>query len=205
MWDLTKRCARTWLMPVCGAQAELLDRSPPTCVLPRLGACSLPQRGRCGLPCLPQRHRRCVLLIAGDGSLQPSLWALAHKLGIERAVRFLGFRRDVSDLLAIVDVLVIPSYFEAFPVVAIEGMASGTPVVASRAGGLVESIVDGVTGRLVAVGDSADLAAAILEVLADPDRAAAMGLAGKERVQRCFSGQVMLAKHEQLYKRLLSG
>jgi glycosyltransferase involved in cell wall biosynthesis len=79
------------------------------------------------------------------------------------------------------DVLVLPSYEEPFGTVLAEAMAVGTPVVATRVGGLAEVVDDGVTGRLVAPGDPAGLAAAVLEVLRDRDR---MGAAARERARR---------------------
>jgi len=155
------------------------------------------------LPTVQQHYARSVLLIAGDGPLRQSLENLTRKLGIEQAVRFLGFHQDVPRFLTEVDLLVVPSLYEPFGFVALEGMASGTPVVASQVGGLSESVVDGVTGKLVPAGDPAALAKAVVEMLADPVRAHAMGLAGKERVQRHFSRQAMLGEYERVYRTLV--
>ncbi len=88
---------------------------------------------------------------------------------------------DAPGLMRHLDVLVLPSYEEPFGTVLAEAMAVGTPVVATRVGGLAEVVDDGVTGRLVAPGDPAGLAAAVLEVLRDRER---MGAAARERARR---------------------
>jgi len=85
------------------------------------------------------------------------------------------------------DIFVFPSIFEAFPIPPIEAMAAGLPVIAARAGGAVESVIDGETGILVERDDSRALARAIAELAADPDRRASMGEAGRARAARHFS------------------
>lgn len=157
------------------------------------------------MPIVLDEYPHCVLLIAGDGPLKQSLQNLTHKLGIEQSVRFLGFYRDVPGFLAAVDLLVVPSLFEPLGIVSIEGMAAGKPVVASRVEGLIETIVDGVTGKLVTPKDPVALARSIVEILVDPEKVRAMGSEGKERVQFIFSSETMLKKYELLYRSLLCG
>jgi glycosyltransferase involved in cell wall biosynthesis len=98
-----------------------------------------------------------------------------------REVEYHGWVNNAPGLMRHLDVLVLPSYDEPFGTVLAEAMAVGTPVVATRVGGLAEVVEDGVTGRLVAPGDPAGLAAAVLEVLRDRDR---MGAAARERARR---------------------
>jgi glycosyltransferase involved in cell wall biosynthesis len=155
------------------------------------------------LPNVLQRYPRCALLVAGNGPMMQGLNNLAGELGIQQSVRFLGWCHDVPTMLAGLDLLVIPSLYEPFGNIALEGMAAATPIVASRVGGLQETVLDGVTGRLVAPNDPLALARAIAEVLADPQKARRMGSAGRERVQRDFTIAAMLARYEALYRSVL--
>jgi glycosyltransferase involved in cell wall biosynthesis len=95
------------------------------------------------------------------------------------------------------DIFVFPSIFEAFPIPPIEAMAAGLPVVAARAGGAVESVVDGETGLLVERDDAGQLAAALAELLQDPGRRSAFGAAGRERAARLFSWTSVTQELEQ--------
>ena len=92
-----------------------------------------------------------------------------------------GWIDDAAGVMDQLDVLVVPSREEPFGTVLAEAMNAGTPVVATRVGGLAEVVEDGVTGRLVAPGDPAALASAVTEVLARRDE---MGAAGRERARR---------------------
>ena len=121
-------------------------------------------------------------LVVGDGPQRTKLEALAQSLGIAEAVRFLGTRSDVPEVLSLMDVLVLTSHMEANPICLLEAMASEKPVVATRVGSVAETVLDGRTGYLVAPGDSQGMADRVLELLTDPTRAAAMGRAGREQV-----------------------
>src|SRR5829696_5368553 len=85
----------------------------------------------------------------GEGALKEELKHEVRERGLESAVRFLGQRKDVAALLAGADLFVLPSLFEGLPLVILEAMAAGRPVVATRACGTAEVICDGATGRLV--------------------------------------------------------
>jgi glycosyltransferase involved in cell wall biosynthesis len=124
---------------------------------------------------LPLRYVFC-----GEGSEHAALTAAAAPLG-DRVV-FAGFRRDVAACLAAADVVALPSLHEGLGVAALEAMAAGRPVVASRVGGLGEVVVDGETGALVPPGDPASLAEALRGLAADPARRARLGEAGRARV-----------------------
>ena len=106
------------------------------------------------------------LVFCGAGSLDVSLRRHAAERGV--GITFLGFRDDVARCLAAADVAVLPSLHEGLGVAALEAMAAGRPVVASRVGGLAEVVVDGETGRLVPAGDAAALGAALDELAAPP-------------------------------------
>jgi glycosyltransferase involved in cell wall biosynthesis len=142
------------------------------------------------------------LEVAGDGEARPGLEALTRELGLTDHVRFHGTVRDVPGLLARASAVVLPSLSEGISLTLLEAMARGLPVVATRVGGNPEVVEDGVTGRLVAPADSDELAAALLELGTNTDRARAMGRAGRERVERLFDVRHMVAEYEALYVRL---
>jgi len=113
--------------------------------------------------------------------------------GLSDRVHFLDFRRDVPRLLHAVDVVAHTSVApEPFGRVVVEGMLAGRPVVATRAGGVLEIVEDGVTGRLVPPGDAAALAETLGALLAAPTRTAALARAGREAARRRFSREAML-------------
>jgi glycosyltransferase involved in cell wall biosynthesis len=141
--------------------------------------------------------------IAGSGPSESSLRDLVGNIGVADRVRFLGWRTDVGRLLAAWDLLVIPSLDEGFPLSALEAMAAARPVVATRAGGLSELVVDGVTGRLVPPGDTDALVRCIAELAIDRQRLAIMGGEGWKRVHALFSASRMARQTVELYDRLL--
>jgi len=127
------------------------------------------------------------LTLVGDGPDRAALEAEAARLGV--AAEFLGFGSQgaVAEALARADALVLPSFAEGVPVVLMEAMASGRPVIATRVGGVSELVTDGESGFLVSPGDSAAFAAAIerLSVM-DAAARAAMGAGGRDRVEAEF-------------------
>lgn len=146
-------------------------------------------------------------LIAGDGPLRERLEARAsafHLLESGR-VRFLGHRDDVPRLLAAADLLVLPSRFEGLPNVVLEAMRFRKPVVATRAPGTAEVVVDQETGLLVPVGDRRVLAEAIRGVIENPDLARALGEGGRRRVEREYNLRVMVDRYAALYESLAGG
>jgi glycosyltransferase involved in cell wall biosynthesis len=145
----------------------------------------------------------CALILAGDGPDRPALAALARELGLRRAM-FLGWRGDAADILADIDLQVLPSRWEGFGLVALEAMALAKPVVASRVSALPEIVVPDQTGLLVSPGDPAELADAIRILLSDPQRAAGLGRAGRERVKAEFPVDKMAARTADVYRALVS-
>jgi glycosyltransferase involved in cell wall biosynthesis len=137
--------------------------------------------------------------IAGDGPRLAELKALASSLGLDGTVRFLGHREEVPALLHDADVFVLPSRSEAFPNGAIEAMAAGLPVVASRVGGLLDLIDDGRTGLLVRPDDPGALAGAIESLVLSPERAGMLGAAARDEVARSYSFDRMVRGFEDLY------
>ena len=142
--------------------------------------------------------------IAGEGPLRQELERHTARLGLNEDFAFLGFVEDTAAFLASIDVFVMPSLFEGLGVAALEAMAARKPVVASRVGGLAESIIDGVTGLLVAPGDEVQLADAIETLCSEPVRWSALGISGREHVLRHFGIEQMAAKNEAFYYDLLA-
>ncbi|MBJ6723675.1 glycosyltransferase [Geomesophilobacter sediminis] len=149
-----------------------------------------------------ERLKNVKGLLIGDGQDKELLQARARELGVEDALVFTGFQSDVAPYYDAADLVVLPSFSEGMPNVALEAMMFGKPVVASRVGGVPEVVVDGVTGRLVPARDPRRLAEAILAVLADPRLCAEYGQAGKKRVLEEFDpyrrAEQMTAVYAQL-------
>jgi glycosyltransferase involved in cell wall biosynthesis len=139
-----------------------------------------------------------VLLMVGKGAMDVDLRAKALRKNIDGKVKFLGWRQDINELMPVFDMLVLPSLNEGMGRVGVEAMAAGKPVVGSRVGGIPDLIEDGQTGYLVPPADEKALAAAILKLLNDRDRARLMGERGKQRCQR-YSLDAMIAKLDDLY------
>jgi glycosyltransferase involved in cell wall biosynthesis len=143
------------------------------------------------------------LLVVGDGPERPRLESQCAGLGLSANVIFLGNRADVPELLSACDVFVLASTYEGFGLVLLEAMAAGKPIVATRVGGVPEVIQDGRTGTLVPCSEPEPMAAAIMELLNDPRRAAEMASNGLEYVRRNYDLPAMADKYRDLYERLL--
>jgi glycosyltransferase involved in cell wall biosynthesis len=126
-------------------------------------------------------------LIVGGGRRIDEVKALAASLGLAAAVHFLGPRRDVPDLLRVMDVFVLPSYSEGVSLALLEAMAAGRPVVATAVGGLPEVVTDGDTGLLIPPRDPNALARALERLLADPAWARQLGANARARVRAHYS------------------
>jgi glycosyltransferase involved in cell wall biosynthesis len=143
-------------------------------------------------------------LIVGDGVGFDEVARRVHAMGLDPSVRLTGFRRDVPQVMAALDVLTLPSIrSEAIPQVIPQALAVGTPVVASTVGGSPELIHDGENGRLVPPGDARALADAILGLLGEPDRARAMARAGQAMVHDRYTIDATMAKTTAIYAALL--
>lgn len=146
------------------------------------------------------------LRIAGEdwagGDYRARLLSDIAALKLADCVELLGQRTDIASLMAAADVCVIPSRSESFGLVALEAMQQSKPVVACAVGGLQDIVVHEQTGLLVPPQDAAALANAIVEVLSDLPRAAAMGAAGLRRVEQRFGARQMAQRFAGLYGRL---
>jgi len=149
------------------------------------------------------REPAARFIIVGDGILRPALEQQAKKLGITDRVLFTGWRRDLPRVYADLDVLVISSDNEGTPVSAIEAMASGCPVVATRVGGLPDLIADYETGVLVPPGNAEQLASAVLRVLHDPEMARNISRHAMSAARERFPVQRLVIDMDNLYRSLL--
>lgn len=138
-------------------------------------------------------------VIVGSGELRDTLDAQIARLGLEGHVILTGFRTDALALLKGFDLFVMSSVTEGLGTSVLDAMAGGRAVVATRAGGIPESVVDGETGLLVPPRDPDALASAILRLLPDPARRRALGQAGRERVRARFSAARMVAETAAVY------
>jgi glycosyltransferase involved in cell wall biosynthesis len=145
---------------------------------------------------LRRRRPGARLRVVGDGEHRQALERCAAALAPGDAVVFLGrcSAARVRGLLAGAAALVVPSIYEGMPLVVLEAMAAGVPVVASRVSGIPEVVVDGETGWLVPPEDPERLAASLAEVLADPEEARRRGAAGRRRVAERFSPTAAAAR-----------
>ena len=142
------------------------------------------------------------LVIVGDGAEREHLHAIARQLGVMDRVHFAGHRNDAREWLAGFDIFVNSSISEGISLTILEAMAAALPVVATRVGGTVE-VIDPSCGRLVASRDPASLARVIDELAADSTRRRQMGDAGRERVERHFSLDRMVAAYHAVYQQVL--
>lgn len=145
-----------------------------------------------------------VALVVGDGELRGATEQLAVDLGLERRARFLGWRRDLPRVYADADVLVVSSNNEGTPVAAIEAMAAGCPVVATRVGGVPDLISDFETGMLVPPGDADRLAQALLWVRENPNETRRWAEAARARAVQRHSVPSLVQAMDGLYRRLVS-
>lgn len=151
------------------------------------------------VPAVLERHPEACFLLAGDGPLEDDCRRAVGDRGLSHAVRFLGNRSDIPDLLAAVDLFVLPSRFEGLPLALLEAMDAGLPVVSTRVGGTDEVVVDGLTGFLVPPGDASAFAAAIVTALSDPARQKEMAEAGLQRFRESFTATRMADETADLY------
>ena len=144
------------------------------------------------------------LVIVGDGPERTALEHLARELDITEVVEFTGERSDVPELLQTAAFFISSSTTEGISLTLLEAMAVGLPVVATEVGGNPEIVVPGRTGLLVPPSNESALASAIRDLCHRPDTWRAFGVAGRSRVEECFTIQGMVDEYEQLYLSLLS-
>ena len=140
-----------------------------------------------------------VCVVAGAGDEQTRLQRQIDAAGLGGKVRLLGFQADPLSLARAGNLFVLPSALEPFGLSIVEAMALGVPVIAVRAGGPREIVVNGVSGWLVPPGDAAEMAAKIIAVLQQPDLAARLGVGGRERFLQAFTAGRMATEMLSVY------
>jgi glycosyltransferase involved in cell wall biosynthesis len=145
-----------------------------------------------------------VVWVVGSGAARTDLEARAADSGVADRVTFLGYHQDAASLLAAADVVVVPSRAEGLPVVLLEAMSLGRPVVASRVGGVPDLINGPDVGWLVPPDNAPPLAAALREVLASPERRSAVGEAGRRRVKVSFAPERAARRLATVYRTVLA-
>jgi glycosyltransferase involved in cell wall biosynthesis len=150
------------------------------------------------------RRGDAVLVVAGDGPQRAQFAAACRGAAIADRVRDAGQQPELHRVMAMLDVLLIASYWEGVPRVAVEALAAGVPVVATDVGGIREVIEPGISGHVVPAGDTRQLARAILAVLDEPALRARIAAAAAPVLAEHELEQVV-AQHEAVYRELLAG
>lgn len=182
-----------------------LDIPPDARVVGMIGRFSRPKNHRMlieSLSAVRERVPNLLVLLAGDGELEEEIRNLARSSGLEGAVRFLGLRRDIPAILTALDILVIPSLWEGLPIVLLEAMAFGTPVVATRVGGIPDVLTDGVTGVL-AEPDAASFADRLSWALENPTEMERMSKAAFALAKNRYDVRQTAKSYVDLYRSTL--
>ena len=154
------------------------------------------------MPSVLAAHPGARLIVAGDGPDREAVEAAHGGSPVADRILLAGHVDGVAGLLGAADVFVNPALAEAFPYAVLEAMSAGCPCVVTDAGGTAEAIVDGESGLVVPTHDADALAEGIRALLADPDRAAALGAAARERVSTLFTRERMVAGTAAVYGEL---
>ena len=150
-----------------------------------------------------QRQVRARLLMIGDGvELEPAR-DLARELGIAGRVHFVGAAPRVAELLAQLDLFLLPSESESFGLAALEAMACGVPIVCTKTGGIPEVVEDGVSGLLCDVGDYPCMAHSAVGLLRDPEKHQAFRRAARDRAVNVFPAERIVGEYEAVYAQTL--
>jgi glycosyltransferase involved in cell wall biosynthesis len=186
-------------------RAELgIEQAPMLLMVGRFS----PQKGHRllleALPAIRRRHLDAVVVLVGEGRLAGEISSAIAELKMGDCVRLVGSRSDVSDLMGAADLLLLPSQFEGLPLVALEAMAIGLPVVGTRVDGVVDAVEDGVTGWLAPAGDAQAFATAVADALDDAPGRAHASVASRIRFEARFRAERMVEQTLSLYRSLIA-
>lgn len=148
-------------------------------------------------------NKAVKFLIVGDGPLRSKLTDKAKSLGLIDHIIFTGYRKDIPELLSIMDIFVLPSLKEGFPMVLLEAMAAKKPVIATRVGAIPNVIKNNENGILVEPGDVYDLKNKIVKLIEDPHITQEIAHKGYTKIIEDFSSEIMCVKYLNLYKELI--
>lgn len=166
---------------------------------PQKGVAELIEHSRQWLDPLPQHD----LLMVGAGPLQAQLQATAERVGVGARIHFIGWRRDVPELMQTSELVVLPSRWEGMPNVILEAMAAGKAVVTTAVEGVRELLADGAAAQSALLGDYAAFAARIVELATDGATRERLGKANQLRA-KAFGSDAMVAAYEQLFANLVN-
>lgn len=157
---------------------------------------------------LAKKYSNIHFLIVGEASHGEERYAqkirtLSLSLGLDKVVTFAGYRKDIPEVMAALDIFAFPSHAESFGVVLIEAMAMGRPVVSTNCDGVLDVVVDGQTGIYVHPRNAAELATALARLIEDRELRDRMGRAGRERVEQLFDQRKQMNTIEEVYYSLL--
>jgi N-acetyl-alpha-D-glucosaminyl L-malate synthase BshA len=143
-------------------------------------------------------------VLVGDGPDRSSAEWLAHDLGIQGRIHFMGKQEKVNELLPLADLMLMPSELESFGLAALEAMACKVPAIATRVGGVPELIDDGENGLLFGVGDVDGMAKGAIGLLKDGERLQAMRDASRRTAQKRFCSTLVLPQYVKYYESVLA-
>ncbi|HIE27736.1 TPA: glycosyltransferase family 1 protein [Candidatus Poribacteria bacterium] len=144
-------------------------------------------------------------ICVGDGVFYPEIKQMVDELNISKSFILTGWRQDVPELLSTLDIFVIPSIWEGFPLSILEAMAMGKPVISSDIPGSRELVMHNQTGLLAPPKNPELLANAIIELIQDKDKAKRLANNGQQLVKNAFDMNKIVKQHEAVYKRLYQG
>lgn len=177
--------------PIIGMVAQLINRKGHRFVLS-------------GLPAIQERYPNVRLVFFGRGPEDARLRLQAEKLGLQDAVVFAGFRKDINHWLGCLDVFVHPPLTEGLGVAVLQAAAASLPIVASRVGGVTEIIEDQINGLLIDPESPEQIAQGVLALLDNRERAHEMGVAAHQKVVEQFSVDAMVEGNLAVYHELLN-
>ena len=151
------------------------------------------------MPLIQQKFPRVRLVCVGEGSMRRELIERARALGLDGAVRFVGYWPDIRDWLSVADLSVLPSFHEGMPVTPVESLAARCPVVATAVDGTPEVVVHEKTGLTVSPGDAEALANAVCRVLGSPELRRQLAETGRTWVLERFSQNRMVERIQAFY------
>lgn len=149
-------------------------------------------------------HNEITFIAAGGKSRNEeeyfnNIMHLTHELGLDNAVKYIGFRDNIAEVLSTIDIFVFPSHEESFGVLLIEAMAAGLPAAASNNAGIPDIVIDGETGILVPPKDAVKLAGAVKQLIVDKELRTNLGRAARKRAEGIFNINDALDKLEKFY------
>jgi glycosyltransferase involved in cell wall biosynthesis len=153
---------------------------------------------------IAREHPDAGVILFGEGALRETLEAQIAKRGLTHRVVLPGFRQNLDSLISAADVVVLPSFTEGLPNIALEASAAGVPLVATAVGGTPEVVAAGETGFLVPPGHAEPIAARVGELLRDSTLRARMGAAGRARMRELFTFEAQAQAYLRLFRSLCS-